>query len=92
MGLSINLVRIITFIATIADPKNNKALIMLFVTLLLILLITDMFGQYISWVSEGKLAWTLNQAGMGPDPVVNISARAIPQEPMVCNTLFIRTN
>ena len=40
-------------------------------------------GQYISWVANGKLAWTLQQSIMGPDNVVGISGRPIPQEPMV---------
>lgn len=39
--------------------------------------------QYISWVSDSKLAWTLLAAGVGPDPLVEISARPISQEPMV---------
>ncbi|KAF8641999.1 hypothetical protein AX16_009721 [Volvariella volvacea WC 439] len=37
---------------------------------------------YIHWISQDKLAWTLKQAGMGPDPRVEISGRPIPQEPM----------
>jgi len=41
--------------------------------------------QYISWVSDSKLAWTILAAGMGPDPLVEISARPISQEPMVCS-------
>ena len=40
--------------------------------------------QYISWVSNSELSWTLLAAGMGPDPLVEISARPISQEPMVC--------
>ncbi|KAF7974659.1 hypothetical protein HWV62_11546 [Athelia sp. TMB] len=39
-------------------------------------------GAYISWISNGQLVWTLNQAGMAADPAVNISARPIPQEPL----------
>lgn len=38
---------------------------------------------YITWINNGQPAWTLNAAGMGPDPIVNISQRPIPQEPMV---------
>ncbi|KAF9462094.1 glycoside hydrolase family 16 protein [Collybia nuda] len=50
-------------------------------------------NAYISWVSEGKLVWTLNQAGMAADPVVNISARPIPQEPMyIIANLGMSTN
>ncbi|KAF8969431.1 glycoside hydrolase family 16 protein [Flammula alnicola] len=37
---------------------------------------------YISWVSDGKMSWTLNVAGMGADTTVEISARPVPQEPM----------
>lgn len=40
--------------------------------------------QYISWISDSKLAWTLFAAGLGPDPLTEISARPISQEPMVC--------
>jgi len=38
--------------------------------------------QYITWVSDNKVAWTLNSPGLGPDPTVAISARPVPQEPM----------
>ena len=41
--------------------------------------------QYISWVSDSKLAWTMLAAGVGPDPLVEISARPVSQEPMVCS-------
>ncbi|KAF4619651.1 hypothetical protein D9613_005269 [Agrocybe pediades] len=37
---------------------------------------------YISWVSDNRTSWTLNAAGLGPDPSVEISARPVPQEPM----------
>lgn len=40
-------------------------------------------AKYISWVSDNQASWTLNAAGVGPDPVVDISARVVPQEPMV---------
>lgn len=39
-------------------------------------------NAYISWVSDNQASWTLNAAGVGPDPVVDISARVVPQEPM----------
>jgi beta-glucanase (GH16 family) len=39
-------------------------------------------NAYISWISGGKLAWTLKQAGMGADASVGISGRPVPQEPM----------
>jgi hypothetical protein len=44
--------------------------------------------QYITWIANNEVAWTLNVAGMGPDPAVGISARPIPQEPMVCPFIF----
>jgi len=40
-------------------------------------------SQYISWVSDSKLAWTMLAAGVGSDPLVEISARPVSQEPMV---------
>lgn len=40
--------------------------------------------QYITWISDNKVAWTLNVAGMAADSAVQISARPVPQEPMVC--------
>lgn len=39
-------------------------------------------NAYISWISNGTLAWTLNAGGMAADSRVEISARPIPQEPM----------
>lgn len=38
---------------------------------------------YISWINDGKLSWTVRAAGLGADPKVEISARPVPQEPMV---------
>ncbi|KAF5393140.1 hypothetical protein D9757_001304 [Collybiopsis confluens] len=37
---------------------------------------------YITWVSNGTRAWTIEAAGLGADTTVEISARPIPQEPM----------
>jgi len=37
---------------------------------------------YISWISDNVTSWSLNAPGVGPDPSVTISARAISQEPM----------
>ncbi|KAF8906538.1 glycoside hydrolase family 16 protein [Gymnopilus junonius] len=37
---------------------------------------------YITWITNGQQAWTLNAPGMGPDPSVQISTRPISQEPM----------
>ncbi|KAI0756878.1 glycoside hydrolase family 16 protein [Daedaleopsis nitida] len=39
-------------------------------------------GAYISWISDGKLVWTLNQAGFAEDTKVEIGPRPVPQEPM----------
>lgn len=39
--------------------------------------------QYITWISDGNIAWTMRSTGMGADPRVEISARPVPQEPMV---------
>lgn len=47
--------------------------------------------KYISWVSNGQPAWTLKASGVGPDNEVQISARPVPQEPMVCS-LSLRTS
>ena len=39
--------------------------------------------QYITWINDGVVAWTIQAAGMGPDPIAQISARPVPQEPLV---------
>ncbi|KAJ3532117.1 hypothetical protein NMY22_g7877 [Coprinellus aureogranulatus] len=39
-------------------------------------------NAYIAWISNNQLAWTMMAGGMGPDNIVQISARPIPQEPM----------
>ncbi|KAF8843079.1 glycoside hydrolase family 16 protein [Paxillus ammoniavirescens] len=38
--------------------------------------------EYVTWVSNNEVAWTLNVAGLGADSAAQISARPIPQEPM----------
>ena len=40
--------------------------------------------SYIGWISDDKLAWQINAGGLAADTAVEISARPIPQEPMVC--------
>ena len=40
--------------------------------------------QYITWISSNQTAWTLKAAGLGADPSVQISARPVAEEPMVC--------
>jgi len=37
---------------------------------------------YISWINDGKVAWTLMQGGLAADPRVEIGPRPIPQEPL----------
>jgi len=40
------------------------------------------YEGYITWVNDGKPAWTARGAGFTADPRVEISARPIPMEPM----------
>ena len=42
-----------------------------------------LYLQYITWINDGVVAWTIQAAGMGPDPIAQISARPVPQEPLV---------
>lgn len=60
-----------------------KALMMRYVLKVLLIVPSEAL-QYILWISNSKLAWTLNSPGMAADTRVEISARPIPQEPMVC--------
>lgn len=64
---------------------------MVYVDLLIwpILNLILVFVQYITWVSNNQTAWTIKAAGMGPDPSVQISARPVAQEPMVCLELLL---
>jgi hypothetical protein len=48
-------------------------------------------NQYITWVSDGKPSWTINAGGIGPEPSVEISARVVPQEPMVLLSYDLNT-
>ncbi|KAJ6604495.1 beta-glucan synthesis-associated protein [Mycena vulgaris] len=46
-------------------------------------LIEPCFGVFgFEYQPDGKLSWTLNQAGMAADTAVEISARPVPQEPL----------
>ncbi|KAJ7169728.1 beta-glucan synthesis-associated [Mycena filopes] len=48
---------------------------------------------YITWISNNKIAWTLNQAGMNADPEVKIGDRPVPQEPLyIIANLGMSTN
>ncbi|KAF5353241.1 hypothetical protein D9756_007896 [Leucocoprinus leucothites] len=38
--------------------------------------------SYITWINDGKQAWTLMGAGMGADAETQIEARLVPVEPM----------
>ncbi|CAL1695574.1 unnamed protein product [Somion occarium] len=50
-------------------------------------------GAYITWISNGNVAWTLKQAGMAADTAVEIGSRPIPQEPMyIIANLGMSTN
>ncbi|KAF9054959.1 glycoside hydrolase family 16 protein [Hymenopellis radicata] len=49
--------------------------------------------SYISWVNDGKLAWTMLGAGMKADSGTEISARPVPEEPMyIMANLGMSTN
>ncbi|KAJ8597400.1 glycoside hydrolase family 16 protein [Rhizopogon salebrosus TDB-379] len=49
--------------------------------------------EYITWVANNEVAWTLNVAGVGADSAAQISARPIPQEPMyIIMNLGMSTN
>lgn len=39
-------------------------------------------NAYITWINDGKAAWTIMADGMRADTGVEISARPVPQEPM----------
>lgn len=43
---------------------------------------------YITWINNNQPSWTIHAAGVGADPVAQISARAIPQEPLV-SVMFV---
>ncbi|KIO25199.1 hypothetical protein M407DRAFT_210871 [Tulasnella calospora MUT 4182] len=37
---------------------------------------------FITWISEGTASWTAKVTGLGPDPLVEIGQRIIPDEPL----------
>lgn len=50
-------------------------------------------SQYISWIANDKVAWTLKEGGMAADTSVEIGPRPIPQEPMyIIANLGMSTN
>lgn len=42
----------------------------------------DRDSGYVTWYSEGQPAWTITATSIGPDSIVDISSRIIPEEPM----------
>jgi hypothetical protein len=46
------------------------------------------FSQYISWITNDVVAWTLDASGVVADPLTEIADRPIPQEPMVTASVF----
>jgi beta-glucan synthesis-associated protein KRE6 len=44
--------------------------------------------QYISWISDNKQVWTVNAGATAADPVTELGARPVPQEPMVRTSAF----
>ncbi|PFH51289.1 glycoside hydrolase family 16 protein [Amanita thiersii Skay4041] len=38
--------------------------------------------EYITWLSDNKISWTIRSEGLRGDPTVEISARPVPSEPM----------
>ncbi|KAJ7678230.1 glycoside hydrolase family 16 protein [Mycena polygramma] len=50
-------------------------------------------NAYISWINDNKIAWTIHQGGMAPDPQTQIDSRPVPQEPMyILANLGMSTN
>ncbi|KAK0188685.1 glycoside hydrolase family 16 protein [Armillaria mellea] len=50
-------------------------------------------NAYITWINNGKVAWTINAAGVGADTATEISARPVPQEPLyIMANLGMSTN
>ncbi|KAK0496775.1 glycoside hydrolase family 16 protein [Armillaria luteobubalina] len=50
-------------------------------------------GAYITWVSDDKVAWTMNAGAVGADSATQISARQVPPEPMyIMANLGMSTN
>lgn len=66
----------------LTDLNTNRVMIMPWVGVVLrSAMLTPL--KYISWINNGLLAWTLNPGAVGANTAVEISARPIPQEPMV---------
>jgi hypothetical protein len=37
---------------------------------------------YVTWINDGRLAWTVRAAAMGPNAVSMVNRRPVPEEPM----------
>ncbi|KAJ7768364.1 glycoside hydrolase family 16 protein [Mycena metata] len=49
--------------------------------------------EYISWISDDQIAWTIKAAGLAADTQTQIGARPVPQEPMyILANLGMSTN
>ncbi|KAK0211292.1 glycoside hydrolase family 16 protein [Desarmillaria ectypa] len=49
--------------------------------------------EYITWVSDDKIAWSMNAGAVGADSATEISARQVPPEPMyIMANLGMSTN
>jgi len=46
-------------------------------------------NAYITWVADDKPSWTLYGGALAADTRVEIGARPIPEEPMVCSCLLV---
>lgn len=44
---------------------------------------SDRATGYITWYSQSAQTWKVTSATVGPDPISEVSARLIPEEPMV---------
>ncbi|PBK78840.1 glycoside hydrolase family 16 protein [Armillaria solidipes] len=50
-------------------------------------------GAYITWVSDDKIAWSMNAGAVGADSATEIAARQVPSEPMyIMANLGMSTN
>ena len=49
----------------------------------------DRSNGYITWVGDGREAWTLRQSAVGPNPRVGLGTRIIPEEPMAMVSFLI---
>jgi hypothetical protein len=50
---------------------------------LLVMVRSLTWRQYITWMAQDVVAWTMKQAMLAADPATQISERPVPLEPMV---------